>query len=62
MKKILQYPFTKDCQWWAPIELITRLLLIIFIIVDVGNLVSNQICAMLLATINLCYNALISDN
>ena len=41
MKKILQYPFTKDCQWWAAVELITRLLLIIFIIVDVGNLVSD---------------------
>ena len=41
MKKILQYPFTKDCQWWAPIELITRLLLIIFIMVDIGNLVSE---------------------
>ena len=41
MKKILQDPYTKDRQWWAPIELITRLLLIIFIIVDVGNLVSG---------------------
>ena len=41
MKKILQYPFTKDCQWWAAVELITRLLLIVFITVDVGNLVSD---------------------
>ena len=40
MNKIFQYPFTKDCQWWAPVELITRLLLIVFIIVDIGNLVS----------------------
>ena len=40
MTKILQEPFTQDCQWWAPIELIKRLLLIVFIIFDAGNLVS----------------------
>ena len=42
MKNILQHPFSMDCQWWAPIELIRRFLIIVFIIIDPGNLVSIE--------------------
>ena len=42
MKKILQGPFRMDYQWWAPIELIRRFLLVVFIIIDPGNLVSIE--------------------
>ena len=42
MKIILQDPFGMGYQWWAPIELIRRFLLIVFIIIDPGNLVSIE--------------------
>ena len=42
MKRILQDPFRIGYQWWAPIELIRRSLLIVFIVIDPGNLVSIE--------------------
>ena len=39
MQKTLQDPYTANCKWFAPVELVRRLLLPIFIVIDPGNLV-----------------------
>ena len=42
INRILQDQFGSNHHWWPPIELIRRFLLIIFIVIDPGNLVSIQ--------------------
>ena len=40
MAKLLKAPYAEDHSWWAPVELLRRILFIIFIIILPGNLVS----------------------
>ena len=40
MVKVLTYPYTPDYYWWAPIELLRRMLFIICVAISPGNLVS----------------------
>ena len=43
MQRILQDHYKDHCKWFAPVELVRRLLLPIFIVIDPGNLVSKPI-------------------
>ena len=41
MQRTLQDVYTDDGKWFVPFDLIRRYLLIIFIVIDPGNLVSS---------------------
>ena len=39
MQRALQDPYTDNSKWFASVELVRRLLLAVFIVIDPGNLV-----------------------
>ena len=47
MAKLLKAPFAKGHNWWAPIELLQRILFVIFIMILPGNLVSKRVFTQL---------------
>ena len=50
MQRILQDHYKDHCKWFAPVELVRRLLLPIFIVIDPGNLVSKPQFFVLVTT------------
>lgn len=52
MARVLYVPYTNQCCWWAPVELIRRGLFIVLLIIVPGNLVSQRLtCAYCLLLI-----------
>ena len=47
MQRILRDDYKDHCKWFAPVELVRRLLLMILLTVDPGNLVSNWVALCL---------------
>ena len=41
MMKILTTPFAVEYNWWAPVDLLQRLLFIIVLVISLGNLVRS---------------------
>ena len=41
VQDVLSKSFSDECYWWAPVELLRRLLVIVSIVVAPGNLVSQ---------------------
>ena len=46
MTAILRDPYTSQCCWWAPAELLRRFLFILLINIIPGNLVSKYVCSI----------------
>ena len=56
MQRILQNDYADNCKCFAPVELVRRLLLPIFIVIDPGNLVSKS--TLTIANYNTMYTPL----
>jgi len=50
MQRILRDDYKDHCKWFAPVELVRRLLLMILLTVDPGNLVSNWVALCLFSS------------